>query len=159
MEICYHLEPGIWAVKRIRENYRLSLKTDEGLSFFFFLDRSCYQGNHWIHLSWGLVKETGRKLAVLLMHHYGILYPLALNVYRWGWGGLNIENCMHVYCVLQSKWWGGTLSLLCILCEGKAEVMALEHWSAFKKNNKKNGTYIWIFLLLILTDVLLWVLC
>lgn len=27
------------------------------------------------------VQETGRRLAVLLMHHYYILYPLALNVY------------------------------------------------------------------------------
>lgn len=45
------------------------------------LEKSRYQGNHWIHLSF---TRFERKLAVLSMHHYGILYPLALNVYWWG---------------------------------------------------------------------------
>lgn len=42
------------------------------------LEMSRYQGNHWIHLSF---TRFEKKLAVLSMHHYGILYPLALNVY------------------------------------------------------------------------------
>lgn len=159
MEICYHLEPGIWAVKRIRENYRLSPKTDEGLSFFFFLDRSCYQGNHWIHLSWGLVKETGRKLAVLLMHHYGILYPLALNVYRWGWGDWTLKTvCMSIVFCRASDGVGHYLYYVFYV---RVKLKSW-HWNIealLKKTKKKNGTYIWIFLLLILTDVLLWVLC
>lgn len=45
------------------------------------LEKSRYQGNHWIHLSF---TRFEKKLADLSMHHYGILYPLALNVYRWG---------------------------------------------------------------------------
>lgn len=42
------------------------------------LEKSRYQGNHWIHLSF---TRFEKKLVVLSIHHYGMLYPLALNVY------------------------------------------------------------------------------
>lgn len=89
MEICYHLEPGIWAVRRIKRQLSLFSENRSRLQFLpgqvVFIRETTGSTFH----SWGLVQEKGWKFAVLLMHHYSwhTLYPLALNVYWWGVGG------------------------------------------------------------------------
>lgn len=157
MEICYHLGPGIWAVRRISRG--LSPLSESRSRPQFFPGLVVLSGKPLDPPFTHGVQETGRRLAVLSMHHYGwrILYPLALNVYWWGWGrgGRAVKTvCMSIVFCRASDGVG------CYLYYVFYVRVKLNSWHRnIEALFKKNGTFIWIFLLLILTDVLLWVLC
>lgn len=147
-------EPGIWAVKTVwREGSSLSSCRSRPQ---FFLDWSYYQGNHWIQLSWGLVlKKQGGEFAVLLMHHYdlSIFWPWML-INRGG-GSAVKTVCMSIVFAEQVMGWEfSSISMYTVW--GKSWTHGI---GTLKRFLKTGCLFEFVFLLLILTDVLSWVLC
>lgn len=175
MEICYHLEPWGGGGGVGVEVWSWSLRGSKQTGFL--PGESCYLSGKPLDPpairrregeGGGFRKETGCfNWSTTMADVYCILFGReCLSMKGGGWGG-GVQQWKLYACqcgfffhfllfLLPSKWQGRTLSLLSILCEGKAELMASEHWSAFWK---QTGMLFVFFLMLILTDVLFRVLC
>lgn len=87
MEICYHLEPGIWAVRRIGEIYRLSLNVEVDLSFSWPSHVIRETTGSTFH-SWGSRRNLLFYWCTTMVDVYCILWPwMFIDRVGWGLGG------------------------------------------------------------------------
>lgn len=105
--------------------------------------------------SLGFKKRAAVFWCTTMVDVYCILWPWMCIDGGWGRGGRTVKTvCMSI--------------VFCRASDGAGRYLYYVFYVRVKLNSwqrniealfKKNGTFIWIFLLLILTDVLLWVLC